>query len=157
MSSDFLAFGAQTYGPMERVDLVQLMRHVAQPFEGRVDVPAGDPVWLNADRAALGRAFLNVIKNGVESGGRVEVAIDHVDEGILIACKDGGPGIAPEHMESVGEPFFTTKARGTGLGLTVVRQIVGRHGGKFALKNLPSGQGAVAEMWFAPSRPSSQG
>jgi signal transduction histidine kinase len=153
MSSDFLAFGAQANGPMERIDLVQLLHHVAQPFEGRAVVPSSDPVWIEADRAALGRAFLNVIKNGIESGGRVDVSIDSTPEGIRVACKDDGPGIAPEHLDSVGEPFFTTKARGTGLGLTVVRQIIRRHGGSFSLRNLPSGQGAVAELWFAGSPP----
>jgi len=148
MASDFIAFGTAISGPLERVDLVQLVRNVARPFAGYVEVQEGDPVWIDADRSALSRAFLNVIKNGVESGGRVDVSIERTPEGICVACKDAGPGIAPEHVESVGEPFFTTKARGTGLGLAVVRQIVGWHGGTFSLRNLPSGRGAVAELRF---------
>lgn len=148
MANDFIAFGTAVAGPIERVDLVQLLRNVARPFAEYVKVPEGEPVWIEADRSALSRAFLNVIKNGVESGGRVDVSIERTPEGICVACKDAGPGIAPEHVESVGEPFFTTKARGTGLGLAVVRQIVGWHGGTFSLRNLPSGRGAVAELRF---------
>lgn len=146
LASDFIAYGTGSSGPRERLDLVQLVRHVAQQFEDRVVVSREEPLWLVGDRAALARAVLNVLKNGVESGNQVDLHFHEESDAVRVVCEDDGPGIAAEHMANVGEPFFTTKTRGTGLGLAVVQQIVEKHGGSFVLRNRAEERGAVAEL-----------
>jgi signal transduction histidine kinase len=64
---------------------------------------------------------------------------------------DHGPGVKPEVARRIGEPFFTTKARGTGLGLALVKQVVTEHDGHFSLYNRREG-GVLAELWFPRGR-----
>ncbi len=63
---------------------------------------------------------------------------------------DRGSGIAPEHMESIFNPFFTTKPSGTGLGLAIVSRIVDEHGGRMAVESTP-GEGSVFRV-LLPAR-----
>ena len=60
--------------------------------------------------------------------------------GILVAVHDSGPGIDPKHLQRVFEPFYTTKASGVGMGLSICRSIIDAHGGRFwADANQPRG------------------
>ena len=63
----------------------------------------------------------------------------------MLTVRDTGPGVAPEHRASLFEPLFSTKARGTGLGLWVCRQVVERHGGTIRLRE-GEGPGATFEV-----------
>jgi signal transduction histidine kinase len=58
---------------------------------------------------------------------------------VEVRVLDSGPGIPPENLERIWEPDFTTKSRGTGLGLALVRQTVQMHGGQVAARNRPEG------------------
>lgn len=86
-------------------------------------------VFLNALQAMQGKGMLRV-ESSISQPGTVEVTV-----------KDSGPGIAPEHMDCVLEPFFTTKpaGEGTGLGLAISYQIVHEHGGEIRVGNNPGG------------------
>jgi signal transduction histidine kinase len=75
----------------------------------------------------------------VNGSGQVEVVARAANGFVEVRVLDSGPGIAPEHVERVWEPDFTTKSRGTGLGLALVRQTVQAHGGKVAARNRPEG------------------
>ena len=68
---------------------------------------------------------------------------------VTVEIEDAGNGIAPEHLEKVFEPFFTTKpaGQGTGLGLSVAREIMATHGGSISLRNRKEG-GASAVLQF---------
>jgi two-component system NtrC family sensor kinase len=71
--------------------------------------------------------------DAVGEAGRVAiVAHDAGPRGVSVAVTDDGPGIAPEHLERIFDPLFTTKAHGTGLGLGLARAIVRAHGGGLA-------------------------
>ena len=90
----------------------------------------GDPVQLQ-------QVVLNLILNAVEAmnsvDGRRELLIsteqDQAHE-LLVAVRDSGPGIDPEYIDRVFEPFYTTKASGTGMGLSICRSIIDAHGGR---------------------------
>ena len=91
---------------------------------------------IEVDRNQLKQAFYNVIKNAfqaMKSGGILSI-LTNVDERFVSVCfSDSGGGISPEDMSKIFEPYFTTKASGSGLGLLIVRRIVREHGGEIDL------------------------
>lgn len=101
-------------------------------------------------------ALLNLVTNAMQAGGKnCQVMISASllnDETLRIAIEDNGPGMQAEILEQTREPFFTTKAQGTGLGLAVVRAVARAHHGEFFLESKP-GNGTSAGM-LLPVQPS---
>ena len=88
---------------------------------------------IEVDRNQLKQAFYNVIKNAfqaMKSDGILRIRTDLDDSFVSISFADTGGGISPENMSKIFEPYFTTKASGSGLGLLIVRRIVREHGGE---------------------------
>jgi signal transduction histidine kinase len=153
LTMDFLRYGTGVRGPKESVDLVHLAYAYAQAFAPHVEVTsAPDRAIVEGDRTRIARALLNVLKNGVEAGGPVEVTVDKRSDGVGVRVIDCGPGVAADVASRIGEPFFTTKARGTGLGLALVKQVVHEHHGRFSMYNRDEG-GVSAEIWFPHMAP----
>ena len=69
------------------------------------------------------------------------------DDHVEISVIDRGSGIKPEHLESIFNPFFTTKAEGVGLGLAIVSKIVDQHGGKMTVES-EAGKGSVFRIYL---------
>ncbi len=93
---------------------------------------SGHVPMLLGDEEQLTQVMLNLTINAAQAmaeGGDVWLRLDHHDGGILVEIKDEGAGIPEQHMDKIFDPFFTTKDTGTGLGLSVVHQIVTQHGG----------------------------
>ncbi|MEA3213806.1 MAG: hypothetical protein QOE70_6863 [Chthoniobacter sp.] len=93
---------------------------------------------VEVDRNQLKQAFYNVIKNAFQamrSGGLLRIGTDGNDQWVSISFADSGGGISPENMSKIFEPYFTTKAGGSGLGLLIVRRIVREHGGEIDLSS----------------------
>lgn len=95
----------------------------------------------------LTQVFLNILINAIEAmpeGGELRIGSILTDDGhwILVAIRDSGPGLTPEQMAHIFEPFYTTKPSGTGLGLAISYGIVERHGGTIEVSSQP-GQGAT--------------
>jgi len=91
---------------------------------------------VQGDRVQLQQVVLNLILNGVEAMDSIEagarelsIRTELYETGILVAVGDSGPGIDPEHLERVFQPFYTTKSGGTGMGLSICRSIIDAHGG----------------------------
>lgn len=99
----------------------------------------------------LKQVFLNVIKNAIESmpdGGEVTIeALLRDEDHICVRIKDQGCGIPPERLQQLGEPFYTTKEKGTGLGLMISYKIVKEHRGWMQYHSEP-GQGTTAEIFL---------
>jgi signal transduction histidine kinase len=113
-----------------------------------------------ADREALRRAMINLVRNAVQAsaaGGIVAIEIGVEPGGdVAVRVRDEGSGLAPEILEKAFEPFVTTRAEGTGLGLALVRRIAEEHGGSVRLANLAR-RGAEAVLRLpAGIRPVSQ-
>ena len=94
---------------------------------------AGDPQQLQ-------QVFLNLLLNAAEAigeGGKITVktGIDEQAKTIAVSIMDTGSGIAAELQEKIFQPFFTTKGKGTGLGLAVSKRIVEEHGGNIKVAN----------------------
>ena len=116
-----------------------------------------------ADREQLQRVFLNLTNNAQEAmrdGGRITITVRNVNSFVEIAVSDTGEGISDENMEKIFDPLFTTKPKGTGLGLAVCQQIVEQHGGTIRARrnDEPSG-GSIFEVKLptADVNPQTQG
>jgi signal transduction histidine kinase len=107
----------------------------------RIDV-TGDATVLPVDVELLKIVVQNLLLNGahaMQGQGLIEVAVTSADGACQITIADQGPGIAPEVLEKLFTPFFTTKARGTGLGLSTARRLVEAHGGTLAIESPATG------------------
>lgn len=111
---------------------VVLERAIAPPFELRLDE---DQMWL-----AVGNLLNNAAQAALERPDpRVRLSAARVGEALHLTIEDSGPGVAPGQADQVFLPFYTTKASGSGVGLSLARQIVQAHGGALAL--LPAAPG----------------
>jgi C4-dicarboxylate-specific signal transduction histidine kinase len=103
---------------------------------------------IQGDRVQLQQVVLNLILNAVEAMGSVEAGPRELligteqnpTDGVLVAVRDSGPGIDPEHLERIFQAFYTTKSSGVGMGLSICRSIIHAHGGQlWADANKPRG------------------
>ena len=102
------------------------------------------------DTAQIEQALINLLKNARESGAdpaSIELAVNPAARGFTIEVRDHGPGFTPQALENALVPFYSTKQSGTGLGLTLCREIVEAHGGRLRIANRPAG-GAVVTLWL---------
>jgi two-component system osmolarity sensor histidine kinase EnvZ len=102
-----------------------------------VSVPAGLTLLLRPD--ALRRALTNLLDNARRHARRIAVSALRSERNVELFVDDDGPGIAPDRRESVFRPFETGGGGGTGLGLTIARDIVRAHGGDILLEKSPLG------------------
>jgi len=112
-----------------------------------------EPLELAADVELLDQALINLLRNAMEAlqdvkHGRISlIARREIDGRVMIAVSDNGPGIPVEQREKVFVPYFTTKRQGSGVGLTLVRQIATIHGATVHISDTP-GSGATIGMRF---------
>lgn len=88
---------------------------------------------LKADPVEIEQIFTNLLLNSIDEmsgGGTLTIELDHDDRDIVIRVSDSGRGIPAEHLPNIFDPFFSTKNRGTGMGLPIVLRIVKNYGGK---------------------------
>ena len=149
---------------MQRVDvgriiegLMPLLRHAARVRNTTLtaDVPASLPAVLG-DPNQLQQILINLVVNAVEAtpdGGAVGIVVAATSPdgrpGVSLSIRDTGPGIASSMRARVFDPFFTTKppGHGTGLGLTICRDIMKEHGGTIAIADASEG-GAAITVWL---------
>ena len=149
---DFLDYARPASPRRDAVDLADLARRVLRAAEvAGMDMRAevvlkSSPARARGDPDQLQRAFANLVRNAREAAGpegrlRVEVGRDS-DGRCAVRFEDNGPGIPPEVMARLFEPFLTTKPGGTGLGLALVHRVVQAHGGEVRVEGRP-GLGAA--------------
>ena len=105
------------------------------------------------DTAQVEQALINLLKNARESGSEpaaIELAVQLVPQGFAIEVRDRGPGFTQAALENALVPFYSTKETGTGLGLTLCREIVEAHGGRLRIANRAGG-GAVVTLFLPES------
>ena len=147
----FARLGLPPEGPTSEVDVREMLEylvaaHLPPGIEGQLSI-AGELPLIDGYYDALSRALANLVQNAVEAvdgpGGRVDVVATATEfEGlpaVEVRISDSGPGIPPEAEGRLWEPDFTTKSRGTGLGLALVRQTILAHGGRVHAANRPEG------------------
>ncbi|HYV97969.1 MAG TPA: HAMP domain-containing sensor histidine kinase [Gemmatimonadaceae bacterium] len=147
MAKSFSQFGRLPEGPTADIDVGELVSYAA-----RAAVPERFAVTVSCDRVftvrgqhdALFRALSNILLNAVDAcgaDGKIDVAVTPAQLGeklaVRIAVRDSGPGIPPERITSIWDPYVTHKTGGTGLGLAIARQSVEAHGGEVFAKSDP--------------------
>lgn len=103
---------------------------------------APDTLEIAADAELLDQALINLMRNAMEAlrdGGRIMLSAGQDGGRVVVAVADNGPGIAPDQREKVFVPFFTTKRQGSGVGLTLVRQIATVHGATVGISDTKGG------------------
>ena len=151
--SELLAFGRPQPPRIGKVDVPHLIEEMAFLARGKSDARIelacdGSFPTIEADGEALKQALLNLIINAIQAipdGGTVTVSTRTEDDHVAIVVKDDGVGVAPENLDKVFDPFFSTKPSGTGLGLAMVHRIVDAHGGVITFDSAP-GKGTAVEI-----------
>lgn len=147
MARSFSQLGKMPEGPVSQIDLEELLESLARTHardEDRVEVEAaGDLPLVRGHFDAIQRVFRNLLVNALEAmegePGRVDVRLEATEEAISVRLRDRGPGIPDEALERIWEPGYTTKRRGTGIGLPLVRQTIQAHGGEVRAANASGG------------------
>ena len=140
------------------VSVESLLRNVAQLAQpdaqkSLITITTVSPsVAIHADAAQIEMVLLNLVKNAVESlehTANPTVRIEAAPDGphVIIRVSDNGPGIEPEALEQIFIPFYTTKKTGSGIGLSLSRQIMQLHGGQLTVASTP-GQGSTFRLVF---------
>jgi two-component system sensor histidine kinase HydH len=152
----FLRLAGPAGVDLEPVEIPRTLTHVCELLRPEaaareIDISTqvtGSLPRVMADPVRLTQALLNLAINAiqaVERKGRIEVSAAVADGMVCVIVSDNGPGIPPEKLASIFDPYFTTKAEGSGLGLWIAQQIVTAHGGVLTAHNGPTG-GAVLTM-----------
>jgi len=151
LAREFADFGRLPEGPPSEVDLVELLEELGRtsvPDEVAVRLTAnGGPRMIVGHYEPLRRAFANLYRNAAEAmqgKGTIDVTVTGEGAGLAVTIADHGPGIPAELRQRVFEPYFTTKADGTGLGLALVRVTLESHRGTIAISDTPGGGATFA-------------
>jgi len=148
--SDMLEMARSKEPIKELFDLSEVVRNVFDQFGTKESVqyhllcqPA--PFMIEADEGQIYQVLSNLVLNATQAlsgNGEVWVELQRTDNQNLISIRDNGPGIIAEDRDQLFDPLFSTRAKGTGLGLTICRQIIERHGGSIDLQE-HEGPGAL--------------
>jgi PAS domain S-box-containing protein len=153
--TNFLNFAKPTQLTLTRLGLRTILDRVVDDIRGEVSAHggtisvAGEFAFVDGDDVLLRQAFANLCRNALEACTDASVKPEILVEGSVderqgiarIRVIDNGPGIDPVVATRMFRPFFSTKARGTGLGLALVQKIIVTHNGKVAVES--SGRGGV--------------
>jgi signal transduction histidine kinase len=127
------------------VDLKKLLADIADDYATsrgfRADISPSTPESFPADARLLRGAIANLIENALQASpnGHVRLGASTVDSKVVISVEDNGPGVPPEVLSKIFDPYFSTKSTGTGLGLAIARKAIEDHGGKIEAENLNPG------------------
>lgn len=113
---------------------------IVMPDQITIQKPAND-VTLLCDAEKIKAVFANLIVNAIqamENSGVLTIQFSQTDDDVTFSVQDSGPGISNSAIEKIFEPLFTTKSRGTGLGLPAVKMIIQQHQGTISVSNNPT-------------------
>jgi nitrogen fixation/metabolism regulation signal transduction histidine kinase len=166
IASEFSSFASSPVARLAPTRLDEIVREVLAPYEAglpgnvRLEVDLGQDVPVLAlDRGLLGRALVNVIENALHAmrgGGALTVRTAAAGGGALITIADTGVGMEPDALERLFEPYFSTKATGTGLGLTIAKRNVELNGGTIEVDSA-KGRGTVVRITIPAPVPDPDG
>lgn len=143
---DYLIYAKPAYGEMKRTEVEPELSHVIKimtPYANarnvEILVQAGDSASpILGDSQKLHQALVNIIRNGVEAmldGGKLQVELEASAHTVCVHIQDEGVGMTKEQIKRLGEPYFSNKSKGTGLGLMVTYSILNQMGGDITVES----------------------
>ena len=146
ITSEMLILGKNqevSYQPLDIRESIHqvLMLMKAQTNLNNIEVfynEINEPVMLMANDAQMKQVFINIIKNSIEAigeRGKINIDVRIAENDAVLTIADNGIGMDPERLERIGELFYSTKEKGTGIGLAVCQRIIHRHDGEISFKS----------------------
>ena len=155
-SKEFSDYASLRQMQRKAVDLRKLLADLSAGYsesrERGIDFDAtidpSTPATFHGDERLLRGAVANLIENAFQAapGGHVRLGSQCVDSKVRITVEDSGPGVPPEVLPKIFDPYFSTKSTGTGLGLAIARKAVEEHGGHIRAENVHPGLRVVIEL-----------
>ena len=139
MANEFARFAKLPEPIFEKIELNTFITQTVQLFDEEQNLihfnASNDTIWIQFDKDMLSQVFNNLLLNAKQAtetklDKRIDIVVSSSDTHILIQFKDNGVGIIKSEYEKIFTPHFTTKSSGSGIGLSVVRQIIEKHEGK---------------------------
>ncbi|MGN7471195.1 EAL domain-containing protein [Brevibacillus sp. SAFN-007a] len=160
---EFVFLTQQRSHSFEWQNLAQLLQSIAQVVQAQAPTHqlmlAMDDVeetWLWCDQGQLKQVFIHLLSNAVESmpdGGAIRIrALRSGHDQVMIQIADRGCGMSEERLKRLGEPFYSTKEKGTGLGLMMTYKMIHDHDGSIHFSSAP-GKGTTVEVYLPLNRP----
>ena len=155
------------YGSFDMADVIRSSIKMIQPsadaasVQIALDLIPQDDLILEADRKAVRQILLNLLSNAVKftpKGGKVTITAKSLADTLHLSVQDNGMGMSAADLKTVGQPYVQTKnaarvdARGTGLGLSLVKSLVDLHAGRFAIASQPK-EGTSVDIYFPLDKP----
>lgn len=142
--------------PLEPQSIIEHLRNLVRReceqagIRLKYNIKKGQDVKILADDNSLRQAFLNIVNNAVQAmpnGGELEIRLETDSDWVCFSFKDTGPGMIEEERERIFEPYYTSRAKGTGLGLMIVERVVQNHSGKIEVMSSP-GKGSEFQIFL---------
>ncbi|KRF61991.1 PAS domain-containing sensor histidine kinase [Bacillus sp. Soil768D1] len=142
ISSELLVLGKKQDVALCKIDLGDCLQQVYTLMKAETNlnniemgyqVKKAEPVYIMADSIELKQMVINIVKNSIEAvsdNGKIDISLDVIDDHAVISVSDNGIGMVPERLKRIGEPFYSTKERGTGIGLAICQKIIHRLDGE---------------------------
>lgn len=160
--TDFLTFAKPEVGKVATLNILDEFLHIegilvpmANLQGGKISVHIPKDLYIKGNSSKFKQASINIIKNSIEAlhgEGEIQVWAYEKDDHVYIHIKDTGEGMEPEVLARLGEPYFSNKTKGTGLGLMVTFRIIEVMGGTLAFKS-EKGAGTEAIIRFPSVNP----
>lgn len=131
----------------EEVDFYEYLQTIAESMQGRAEKnniqikfePVKEKIFLFIDKQKMQRVFSNLVNNAIEAigeNGVINITLENKDDGfVLWKIKDSGCGIPQKIASRIFEPFVSGKSNGTGLGMSIVKSFVEKHGGSISVES----------------------
>ena len=151
-SKEFSDYASLRQLQRKPLDLRKLLADLAKDYASSkrftAEIEPSTPSHYSGDARMLRGAIANLIENALQAtpGGTVRLDSRAVDSKVVVSVEDSGPGVAPELLPRIFDPYFSTKTSGTGLGLAIARKAVEEHGGTVHAENLNPGFRIAIEL-----------
>jgi nitrogen fixation/metabolism regulation signal transduction histidine kinase len=155
-SKEFSDYASLRQVQRRPLDLQKLLADLANDYAGSSErgvrfeahIAPNTPHQFAGDERLLRGAIANLVENALQAapGGRVRLGSYAVDSKVVISVEDDGPGVPPELLPKIFDPYFSTKSTGTGLGLAIARKAIEEHGGRLHAENRNPGLRVEIEL-----------
>ncbi len=127
----------------EDINICQLLKEISDSYNStnfKVILNCNDNFIIKGDKKLLKQAFANIVQNSFEEATQLNINLDKSNDRIVLVFKDNGKGIEMKDIDKIFLPYFSKKPKGSGLGLSITKEIIEKHNG--TIKAIPSDNGA---------------